>query len=60
MVKQKISDQGDHYTCSICRKECVGFSNNAWPVNNGRCCNQCNADRVIPMRLSQLYAAAKK
>jgi hypothetical protein len=50
----KISYQGAHYTCSICRKECPGFSNNAYPVNNGRCCNYCNANVVIPARLKEM------
>jgi len=27
--------------------------NNAWPVNDGRCCNECNSKVVIPMRLER-------
>jgi hypothetical protein len=34
--------------CSICGGAIVGFGNDAWPVNDDRCCNQCNAERVIP------------
>ena len=56
MRKQKHSQNPDAYTCSICRKQCVGFSNNAYPVNNGRCCNECNADTVIPTRIARLYS----
>ena len=37
--------------CSICRKKYVGFGNNAEPVNNKRCCNECNNAVVIPIRL---------
>jgi hypothetical protein len=36
--------------CSICGKAFTGFGNDAWPVNDGRCCDQCNAERVIPAR----------
>lgn len=31
-----------------------GYGNNAWPINNGRCCNACNDLMVIPARLAQL------
>jgi hypothetical protein len=34
--------------CSICGGAIVGFGNDAWPVNNDRCCDQCTAERVIP------------
>ena len=34
--------------CSICGGAIVGFGNDAWPVNDNRCCDQCNAKRVIP------------
>jgi len=40
--------------CSICGKEYSGWGNNAWPVNDGRCCDQCNFEFVIPARISQL------
>jgi hypothetical protein len=28
--------------CSICKKKYEGFGNNAEPINNGRCCDECN------------------
>lgn len=37
--------------CSICSEEFVGYGNNAYPVNEGRCCDQCNDSSVIPARL---------
>jgi hypothetical protein len=43
--------------CSICEKEIpvkpYGWSegHNAWPITEGRCCDQCNRERVIPARL---------
>jgi hypothetical protein len=40
--------------CSICGGAIVGFGNDAWPVSGNRCCDQCNAKRVIPaLRLWQ-------
>ena len=38
-------------TCSICREKYTGWGNNAWPVTDGRCCDACNRDYVIPARL---------
>jgi hypothetical protein len=41
-------------TCSICKKEFVGFGNNPQPVNDlsveDRCCDDCNDTVVIPKR----------
>ena len=37
--------------CSICGKEYQGFGNNAQPVDDGRCCNECNSRVVIPFRM---------
>jgi hypothetical protein len=32
--------------CSICQRAFAGFGNNAQPVNDGRCCDECN-QRVV-------------
>lgn len=40
-----------HNYCSICGKEFEGYGNNAQPVNNGRCCDYCNATVVVPRRM---------
>lgn len=42
--------------CCICRQEIppVGDwtqGNDAWPVADGRCCNQCDMAVVVPARL---------
>ena len=37
--------------CSICKNKYAGFGNNARPVNNGRCCDDCNDAHVIPARV---------
>lgn len=42
-------------TCSICQNKYDGFGNNAWPVNDGRCCDHCNWQVVVPARIAQLY-----
>jgi hypothetical protein len=46
--------------CSICGGAIVGFGNDAWPVNDDRCCDQCNAERDIPaLRLRERDAKRK-
>jgi len=46
--------------CSICGKplpDGVIGRNNAWPVNDGTCCDECNMNTVIPARILDLNAA---
>jgi hypothetical protein len=43
--------------CCICCKPLKDeFGNNAQPVKEGRCCNECNASVVVPARLNQNFA----
>lgn len=37
--------------CAICGQNLDGFGNNAEPVTEGRCCDACNRQRVIPARM---------
>ena len=41
--------------CIICGEEMkdVYDNHNAQPVADGRCCTDCNYDRVLPARLAQ-------
>lgn len=51
--------------CSICQKTIpVKFDgwdkgNNAEPVNNGRCCDICNENVVIPARMLLIFSERK-
>ena len=41
--------------CSICNNKINDrFGNNAEPVNNGKCCNDCNSTVVIPARIKEM------
>jgi hypothetical protein len=47
--------------CSICKtpiqpNPISGWAggNNAWPVNDGRCCDECDIEHVIPLRIMRL------
>jgi hypothetical protein len=51
--------------CSICQLEIPAVGdwtqgNSAEPVNDGRCCDQCNATVVIPARLTQMRQRVPK
>lgn len=50
----------DKKVCSICGKEFDGFGNNAKPVNDGVCCDKCNAEVVIPRRMEECMAGKKQ
>ena len=41
--------------CSICGKKYEGFGNNAQPINNGRCCDECNRKVVVPFRIEMMF-----
>mgnify|MGYP000340447511 FL=1 len=38
--------------CSICGKKYDGYGNNAQPINDERCCDECNRKVVIPIRIA--------
>lgn len=40
--------------CSICGEEYEGWGNNAWPYNDGRCCDSCNYLFVLPERIKHI------
>lgn len=45
--------------CCICNKSFYGHGNNPAPVKHyGRCCNECNTEKVIPARISEKTKAA--
>lgn len=46
--------------CSICGKQFKGYENNAYPVNDGICCNECNHLIVLPMRFNLKYRGGYK
>lgn len=46
------------FVCSICGKTFYGWGNNPYPVTKGeddKCCDDCNNEYVIPMRIAELY-----
>lgn len=40
--------------CSICGNQYKRYGNNALPINDGRCCDKCNNDIVIPERIKRM------
>lgn len=39
--------------CVLCKEKYKGYGNNAEPITKGRCCDECNNTKVIPIRLSE-------
>jgi hypothetical protein len=46
--------------CSICGGAIVGFDNDAQPINEGRCCDRCHSERVIPERARRILEGDAK
>jgi len=46
--------------CCICGKRYTGFGNNAEPFKEGRCCDCCNQNWVIPGRIMRMMEEAKE
>jgi hypothetical protein len=36
--------------CCLCSKPYTGYGNNAQPLSDGRCCDDCNRSKVVPLR----------
>lgn len=50
-----IKEAYEKHKCILCGKEFDGWGNNAWPIKDGICCDECNAEKVIPARIAKLY-----
>jgi hypothetical protein len=46
-------DMTEPFTCSICGRYWTRDGNNAQPVNDGQCCDQCNWVVVLPARMQE-------
>ena len=42
------------FRCSLCDEVLIGHGNNAEPAASGECCDTCDNDIVLPMRLRQM------
>ena len=44
-------------TCCLCKKREFNsrHGNNAQPIEDGLCCNECNKNIVVPVRMLQLF-----
>jgi hypothetical protein len=49
----------DFYTCVLCGEKSIGWGNNPEPLrgyDDGRCCDDCNAYKVIPARIGMMMS----
>ena len=42
----KMLDARKVYKCCLCKETFFGWGNNAQPIKNGKCCNNCNLKKV--------------
>lgn len=49
-----FKEKDNMHTCSICGKYYEGYGNSAQPINNGRCCNNCDNTIVTPRRMKDV------
>ena len=59
VVTEDLDKKEETEKCSICGKEFTGYGNNAHPINDGVCCDDCNTSEVIPARLKQIVKGDK-
>ena len=54
-IKDYVKEPNEYFECCFCKKLVKGYGNNPAPVkNSGKCCNECNAEIVIPARLMEM------
>ena len=46
--------------CVICGNEMVGYGNVANPVKDGRCCDACLIEVVVPVKIKNMLTEDKK
>jgi hypothetical protein len=71
MYKARKGDTMNEKKCCICKRplekrytpEGVLYwddGNNAWPIQDGRCCDKCNSEYVIPARMGKKVVIERK
>jgi len=45
--------------CVLCDTAIIGFGNNARPLADGRCCDDCNSNLVLPYRIVRASRAIR-
>ena len=46
--------------CCLCNKEYEGYGNDAQPLKEGKCCDECNEKLVIPAKIKELKKRGNK
>ena len=46
--------------CVVCDEQYYGFGNNAAPLKEGRCCDDCHWKRVLPARINEVIGPKKR
>jgi hypothetical protein len=51
MTKEIINAETGLLVCVLCGIDLTTFGNNPQPVSEGKCCDTCNATKVLPCRI---------
>jgi rubrerythrin len=52
---EETTEGNDIWRCVICSEYFTGYGNNPDPVKNyGDCCDSCNTNKIIPLRVKQI------
>jgi len=61
VLQCSICEEGiEHQTLSDSDEVYWTLGNNAWPINDGRCCQWCDVNVVIPVRLRMMTANRRR
>lgn len=58
-AQTKVNPENEVHICSICGDDYIGWGHNAQPINDGRCCDECNGV-VIMHRINDLRRKQRK
>ncbi len=53
-AKQEARADQRWFKCCLCDKQAKGWGNNPQPLMSGKCCDECNTEKVVPARLWHL------
>lgn len=56
-MESNAEDEDVDDGCCFCGVDYGRYGNNAQPLFDGRCCNTCNTDLVIPARISMMFGS---
>ena len=60
LTRMDAEDEDVDDGCCFCGVDYGRYGNNAQPLFDGRCCNTCNTELVIPARISMMFGSEEE